>query len=126
MLEGAPARGVPVFKRAGLPPAIAHAVRRARSADPDQRFADARDLADAIDERSRAPRSRWVRMAALAGAAAIVAVATAVSWATWHRRSVSRAPRMTRDSIALALYDRGRADLRTRSLTSIPEAFSNF
>jgi Tfp pilus assembly protein PilF/tRNA A-37 threonylcarbamoyl transferase component Bud32 len=124
MLEGTPARGVPSFKTTGLPPALTAAVMRALAADPDARFADARDLADAIGERAHHPTIRWARAAMWVGATAIIAIA--VASATLWRRPVSRGPRMTKDSLALAFYNRGRADITSRNARTVPEAFAEF
>jgi tetratricopeptide (TPR) repeat protein/tRNA A-37 threonylcarbamoyl transferase component Bud32 len=125
MLEGAPPHGSAVFKRAGVPEAVMRAVRRALSRDPDQRFEDARDVAEAIDERTKAPGSRWIHIAAW-GAVAVIAIAAAVSSVTWRRAAAPHASRMTADTVALALFNRGRANLRVRTHASVSEAFADF
>ena len=124
MLEGTPARGVPSFKTTGLPPTLTAAVLRALAADRDARFADARDFADAIGERPGQATPRWAKAIVWAGAAAVVAIAAA-STTLWRRPS-ARGPRMTTDSLALALYNRGRADITSRSARTVPEAFAEF
>ena len=109
MIEGSPPRGVPSFKASGLPSSIASAVLRALAADPNQRFRDARDLASAVDgQLSGQGRTRtfaWV------AAAVVLALAVAASSTTWRRPAETRGPRMTKDSVALELYQIGRAHL---------------
>jgi cytochrome c-type biogenesis protein CcmH/NrfG/tRNA A-37 threonylcarbamoyl transferase component Bud32 len=125
MLEGAPPRGVPSFKTAGaIPPSLPRAVLRALAADPADRFADARDFADAIDDRTRKSMTQWVRPLFWAGAAAAVALAAASS--TMWRRPATRGPRLTQDSLAFTLYRHGRANLATRNAAGVAEAFSQF
>jgi cytochrome c-type biogenesis protein CcmH/NrfG/tRNA A-37 threonylcarbamoyl transferase component Bud32 len=124
MLEGAPPRGVASFKTAAaIPPSLSRAVLRALAADPADRFADARDFADAIEDGTRKPATRWRRLF-WAGTAAVVALA-AVASSTW-RRSAARGPRMTQDSLALTLFNRGRANLAIRNAAGVAEAFSQF
>ena len=124
MIEGAPPRGVPSFRSPGVPPSLTRPVLRALAADPAERFADARDFADAIDARPRQPSTRWMRRLAWAGAAAVVALA-GLSSQIW-RRPAARAPRLTQDSLALTLYNRGRASLAGRNAVTVAEAFSQF
>jgi tRNA A-37 threonylcarbamoyl transferase component Bud32/Tfp pilus assembly protein PilF len=126
MIEGTPPRGVPTFRRAGVPPAMTRAVLRALAADPDQRFADARDLADAIDERPRMATSRRARTVAWIGAVAVVALVAAVASATWRRSPTARGPHMTKDTLALSFYNRGRASLTGRNIAAATDAFAQF
>jgi len=124
MIEGSPPRGMPAFKTSALPASVTGAVRRALAADPNERFADARDLANAIDERT--PANRRVKAFAWVGAAAVIALAAALSSATWRRPAETRGPGMTKDSVALGLYRQGRTNLTIRTIPSITQAFGQF
>jgi len=123
MLEGAPPRGVPTLKRAESP-AIARAVLRALAADPADRFADVREFADAIDGRGKTPAAPWVRPVLWVTGAAVVALvaATSIKW----RRPAAHGPAMTSDTLALALYHRGRSNVATRNTSNVTEAFFQF
>jgi len=120
MLEGAPPRGVPSFKR-GVSPAIARAVLRALATDPGDRFADVRAFVDAIDARAKIS---WMRPLLWASAAALIALVAA--WSALARRPVVRGPAMTKDTLALALYNRGRANVATRNASNVRDAFAEF
>ncbi len=123
MLEGKPPIGVPSFRaRSDVSPSLTRAVLRALAADPADRFDDARDFADAIDEQTRKSPIWWKRSAVWAGVVGVVAIAAAT---TLHR-PVARGPRMTKDSLALAFYNRGRADLAMRTPGNVGEALSEF
>ena len=126
MLEGALPRGVPSFAR-GLPPAVVRAVSRALATDPADRFATALEFADALDAPTSASAPRWVRPLLWASAAVVVAAVAAVaaSSTTW-RRAVERSPSLTRDTLALALYNRGLANVATRNAANMTEALSQF
>ncbi len=124
MLEGAPPRGVPSFKTPGLPTALTRAVVRALAHDPAERFADARDFADAIDAQAPASARRWVRPLVWATAATLV-VSAAVASARWNR-APAPVPHATRDTLAMALYQRGRANIAIRNGPTVSEAFSQF
>jgi tetratricopeptide (TPR) repeat protein len=123
MLEGTPPRGVPTFKR-GLSPAIARAVLRALATDPADRFADVRAFVDAIDARAKTTAASWLRPLLWASAAALVALVAA--WSVLSRRPAARGPAMTKDTLALALYNRGRANVATRNASNVREAISEF
>jgi len=125
MLEGVLPRGTPLLRRKDTPPALARAIRRALAVDPEQRFHDAREMLDAIDRSVARPGRRGIGWFALGATSAAVALAVAVMSAT-RRHSTATAPRMTRDTLALALYNRGRENVKVRTLTSVPEAFSEF
>jgi serine/threonine protein kinase/Tfp pilus assembly protein PilF len=126
MLEGAPPRGVPRFKR-GASPAIASAVLRALATDPDDRFADVREFVDAIDVRANGIATSWMRPLRWASAAALITiVALGLRWSALSRHSRGRGPAMTKDSLALALYNRGRVDVATRNASNVRDAFSEF
>jgi serine/threonine protein kinase len=121
MLEGRAPRGVLDFSRRDLPPSVTAAITRAVSTEPAKRFGDAMDFADAITARpSRPRRGKWW----IGGvAAALVVGATA---ATLHWRPVLHARVVTRDSLALALYNRGRVMQGTRNVPGIRQAFDDF
>ena len=123
MLEGSPPRGVASFKR-GVSPAIARAVLRALAADPADRFADVREFVEAIDAHTKTNTASWVRPLLWTSAAAVVA-AVAV-WSTVPRRSVACVAKRTNDTLALALYNRGRANVLTRNAPNMAEAVSQF
>jgi len=123
MLEGAPPRGVPSFKRRASP-TIARAVLRALATDPANRFADVREFVDAIEARAKATAWLWMRPLLWASAAALVALVAA--WTALSRRPVARGRAMTKDTLALALYNRGRANVATRNASNVREAISEF
>ena len=120
MLEGTPPRGVPSFKR-GISPAIARAVLRALATDPGHRFADVREFVDAIDAAAETTASSWMRPLLWASAVAVVAV-----WSALSLRPVARGRAMTKDTLALALYNRGRANVATRNAANVRDAFAEF
>ena len=123
MLEGAPPRGVPTFKR-GVAPAIARAVLRALATDPGDRFGDVREFVDAIDARAKTAAVSWMRPLLWASAAAVVALVAV--WSALSHRPVARGAAMTRDSLALALYNRGRANVNTRNASNMRDAITEF
>jgi len=122
MLEGAPPRGVPSFKRE-VSPAIARAVLRALATDPDDRFADVREFVDAIDTRARTTPS-WMRPLVWASTAVLVALVAAWSVRSRHPKALARG--MTNDTLALALYNRGRANVATRNEVNVRDAVAEF
>lgn len=122
MLEGAPPRGVPAFRR-GVSPAIARAVLRALAADPADRFAAVREFVDAIDVRPKTTPS-WLRPLVWASTAGLVALVAA--WSIMSRRPIAVGRGMTKDTLALALYNRGRANVATRNASNVREALSEF
>ena len=123
MLEGTPLRGVPTFRRAGTSEAMTRAVLRALANDPGERFADARDLADAIEDRPRKASNRAVRVLTLFGGGVLIAMAVALALGTW-RRVPARRSGVTKDTLALALYDRGQANVKARTIREAFDAFS--
>jgi len=126
MLEGAPPRGVPSFDR-GLPRAVVRTLSRALATDPADRFATALEFADAMDARTLASASRWMRPLMWASAAVVAAAVAAVAASsTMWRRSLARSPALTSDTLALALYNRGRANVGTRNASNMTEALSQF
>jgi serine/threonine-protein kinase len=125
MLEGVTPRGTSKVRRPGVPARLSRTVERALAPDPDQRFRDAREFLDALDASS--PRSTRRLIPALTWGAVGAAIVLGVAVASATRRDrTSHAPRLTRDSVALALYNRGRENVKTRTLASVPEAFSQF
>jgi serine/threonine-protein kinase len=125
MLEGMPPRGTPVLRRKDTPAALRLVVRRGLAVDPDQRFRDAREMLEAIDRSAPHAARRGIRLLAWGATIAAVALAVAVTSAT-RRHSTPAASRLTRDTLALALYNRGRENVKVRTLTSAAEAFSQF
>jgi serine/threonine-protein kinase len=125
MLEGTPPRGVPSFRR-GISPAIARAVLRALATDPGDRFADVREFVEAIDAGAKTTTSPspWMRPLLWASAAAVVAVGAAWSALSLHPAGRGRA--MTKDTLAVALYNRGRANVATRNEANVRDAFAEF
>ena len=123
MLEGRSLRGVPTFTRAGTSEAMTRAVLRALAHDPGGRFADARDLADAIEDRPRRAGNPAVRVLTLFGGGVLIALAVALALGTW-RRGPARRSGVTKDTLALALYDRGQADVTARTIREAFDAFS--
>ena len=124
MLEGTPPRGVLSFRHAA-PPTVARAVLRALAVDPADRFADVREFVDAIDARARTAAAAWMRPLLWASAAALIALVAV--WSARARLPVARGPAMmTKDTLALALYNRGRANVATRNASNVREAFSEF
>jgi len=123
MLQGTPPRGVPSFKR-GTSPAIARAVLRALSTDPGNRFADVREFVDAIDAGAETTTPSWMRRLSWASAAAVVAVVAV--WSALSHRPVARGRVMTKDTLALALYNRGRVDVATRNAANVRDALAEF
>jgi serine/threonine protein kinase/Tfp pilus assembly protein PilF len=123
MLEGTPPRGVPSFKRK-VSPAIARAVLRALATDPGNRFADVREFVDAIDAAAKATASSWMRPLLWASAAAVVAAVAA--WSALSLRPVARGPAITKDTLALGLYNRGRANVATRNASNVRDAVDEF
>jgi serine/threonine protein kinase len=126
MLDGSPPRGVPSFKP-GVSPTIAGAVLRALATDPDDRFATVREFVDAIDAPAKTIVAPWMRPLVWASAAALIAlIALVATWSPPARRSVARGPAMTKDTLALALYRRGRADVATRNEANMRDAVTEF
>jgi tRNA A-37 threonylcarbamoyl transferase component Bud32/tetratricopeptide (TPR) repeat protein len=123
MLEGSPPRGVASFKR-GVSPAITRAVLRALATDPGDRFGDVREFVDAIEAHTKTTAASWVRPLLWTSAAAVVA-AVAV-WSTMRHRPVACVPKRTNDTLALALVNRGRANVLTRNGPNVAEAVSQF
>ena len=123
MLEGSPPRGVPAFK-SGVSPAIARAVLRALASDPDERFSNVREFVDAIDAPPKTIAASRMRPLLWASAAALIALVAI--WSAWARGSVARGPAMTKDTRALALYRRGRADVATRNEANMRDAVTEF
>ena len=123
MIEGRAPRGVPTFTRRDVPPRVRAAILRALSQDPAQRFDDALQLADALtDSPSAKGASRARRLIAATLVLALVGGAAAV----YSRRPHPVPPDRTRDSTALALYNRGRASQGIRSSAVVAQAFDDF
>jgi tetratricopeptide (TPR) repeat protein/tRNA A-37 threonylcarbamoyl transferase component Bud32 len=123
MLEGRSLRGLPTFTRAGTTEAMTRAILRALAHDPDGRFADARDLADAIEDRPRRASNPAVRVLTLFGGGVLIAMAVALALGTW-RHAPARRSGVTKDTLALALYDRGQANVKARTIREAFDAFS--
>jgi serine/threonine protein kinase len=123
MIEGRAPRGVPTFTRRDVPPRVRAAIMRALSQDPAQRFDDALQLADALTDGRSARGGSRARLAI----AATLALAVVGGGAAVFSRRPHPAPRgMTRDSTALALYNRGRASQGIRSSAVVAQAFDDF
>ena len=99
-------------------------VLRALATDPDDRFANVREFVDAIDAPAKTIVASWMRpLLARASVAALIALSRRGRPA---RRSVARGPGMTKDTLALALYRRGRADVATRNEANMRDAVTEF
>ena len=125
MLEGVASRGSVSFKRRDLSPAVTAAVTRAMNLDPALRFAEATDLADAMDDSAvhsgtRAPSRRRLWIAA---GAILVMVGAAVARGTFGRASPHFVPH---DSLAIVLYNRGKIEMDSRNAARIRSAFDDF
>ena len=124
MIEGRAPRGVPTFTRRDVPAHVRAAIIRALSQDPAQRFDDPLQLADAMT--SRSSFAGGGSRARLLIAATLVLAVIGGGAAAYSRRSRPAARGMTRDSTALALYNRGRASQGIRSNAVVAQAFEDF
>jgi Tfp pilus assembly protein PilF len=97
---------------------------RALSQDPAQRFDDPLQLADAMSARTSSDRRRSPAKVLMAGTIAVAVIAAVV--VLYSRRPHAAARGMTTDSLALALYNRGRASQGIRSSAVVAQAFEDF
>jgi tetratricopeptide (TPR) repeat protein len=122
--------------RPDVPESIERIVDKAIARNPDDRFASATELAEALDTYRTAPiaasprENRRTRLMAAAGAAVILAIAAVAFFSQRPTGSdaaaapETRGPRLSSDSAARELYRLGKAQQSLRTSTGVARAIA--